>query len=172
MRSAFLVTLLAVTPGLFGSSPQQTPQPAQPSRPRPAPTEQHKQFDFWLGEWDVTAGGQKAGTNSITSLEGGFAVKESWTSAGGGTGTSLNFFDRADGKWHQVWIDSGGNALFLAGGLVDGKMVLQSAESNGAFHRVTWTPNPDGTVRQFWESTSDGGKTFTVAFDGLYRKKR
>ena len=37
--------------------------------------------------------------------------------------------------------------------------------------RITWTSNPDGTVRQHWEQSTDGGKTWTTAFDGLYRKK-
>ena len=36
--------------------------------------------------------------------------------------------------------------------------------------RIAWTPNADGTVRQLWESSKDDGKTWTVSFDGLYRK--
>ena len=35
--------------------------------------------------------------------------------------------------------------------------------------RITWTPNGDGTVRQLWESSTDGGATWSVAFDGTYR---
>jgi hypothetical protein len=37
-------------------------------------------------------------------------------------------------------------------------------------HRITWTPNPDGTVRQHWESTDAKG-AWSTAFDGLYIKK-
>lgn len=37
--------------------------------------------------------------------------------------------------------------------------------------RVTWTPQPDGRVRQLWESSSDGSKTRTVVFDGLYARQ-
>ena len=37
--------------------------------------------------------------------------------------------------------------------------------------RITWTPHPDGTVRQHWEQSTDGGQTWTTAFDGLYRRK-
>ena len=36
--------------------------------------------------------------------------------------------------------------------------------------RITWTPNADGSVRQRWETSTDDGKTWTVAFDGIYRK--
>lgn len=31
-------------------------------------------------------------------------------------------------------------------------------------HRITWTPNDDGSVRQCWEGTDDKG-TRSVAFD-------
>jgi hypothetical protein len=37
--------------------------------------------------------------------------------------------------------------------------------------RLTFFNNPDGTVRQLWESSNDEGKTWQVAFDGLYRKR-
>ena len=37
--------------------------------------------------------------------------------------------------------------------------------------RAAWTPQPDGRVRQFWQQSSDGGTTWTVAFDGWYRRK-
>jgi hypothetical protein len=37
--------------------------------------------------------------------------------------------------------------------------------------KLTFTPNADGTVRQFWEQSTNDGKTRTVAFDGLYVRK-
>ena len=58
------------------------------------------------------------------------------------------------------------------GGLRDGAMVLESVEEGGkaATQCVTWTPKSDGSVRQHWESTADGGKTWTTQFDGLYTR--
>src|SRR5918995_2310288 len=73
---------------------------------QPQPTceaSEYRQFDFWIGEWDVTVRGQPAGTSVITSRENGCMIHEQWTSAGGGSGQSMNFYDRTDGKWHQVW---------------------------------------------------------------------
>ena len=35
-------------------------------------------------------------------------------------------------------------------------------------HRITWTPGADGSVRQLWESSADGGTTWSVVFDGRY----
>jgi hypothetical protein len=34
--------------------------------------------------------------------------------------------------------------------------------------RLTFTPLPTGSVHQFWEQSNDDGKTWTVAFDGIY----
>ena len=58
--------------------------------------------------------------------------------------------------------------------LRDGSMVLEGrtvgADAQTTKHRITWTPNPDGTVRQFWESTDARGQ-WTTAFDGQYKRK-
>ena len=37
--------------------------------------------------------------------------------------------------------------------------------------RIIWSINDDRSVRQLWESSEDGGKTWTVAFDGNYVRK-
>jgi hypothetical protein len=67
--------------------------------------------------------------------------------------------------------------LELAGGLIDGRMVLASEprklrDGRSVTNRITWTPNADGTVRQHWEQSFDAGQTWTTAFDGLYRRKK
>jgi hypothetical protein len=45
-------------------------------------------------------------------------------------------------------------------------------KNNRIINKMTWTPNPDGTVRQLWEQSKDGGQAFTVLFDGLYRRRK
>ena len=136
---------------------------------------EHRQFDFWLGEWNVSSNGQVAGSNSVVSIQGGCAVQENWRGAGEGgiTGTSLNAYDRERGVWHQTWVDSGGTLLQLEGGLADGVMVLEGERPTPlgkgvTRHRIAWTPNPDGSVRQLWEASQDEGVNWTVIFDGLY----
>ena len=42
-----------------------------------------RQFDFWVGDWSVTVGGQPAGDNRIEKILGGCALLENWTGAGG-----------------------------------------------------------------------------------------
>lgn len=146
-----------------------TQQPPTPTPP-PCSAPEHRQFDFWIGEWEVTLpGGNTAGHNRIESIERGCVLAEYWTGAKGGTGRSYNVYDAAGQRWHQTWVDASGTLLLLDGGLRDGKMVLEG-KSGDTHNRITWTPLPDGSVTQVWESSKDG-KSWTTVFDGLYRKK-
>jgi hypothetical protein len=135
-----------------------------------------RQFDFWVGAWQVADRGKHAGHNRIELILGGCALLENWTGAEGGAGKSLNFFDAEDRRWHQAWVDGSGGALFLAGRFENGSMRLEGerAASGGTpatRHRITWTPLPDGRVRQLWESSPTGREEWAVQFDGLYSRE-
>lgn len=149
-------------------------QQAAASGPPPCSSPEHRQFDFWAGEWDVAQNGKLAGRNRIEKILGGCALLESWTGASGYRGHSLNFYDAARGVWHQTWIDAGGEPLYLEGRFENGVMKLSGKRpgekgKGEATHRITWTPAADGAVRQLWETSSDG-QTWTVAFDGRYER--
>jgi hypothetical protein len=144
----------------------------------PCDAPEYRQFDFWVGDWTVTSNGTAAGTNSIHPVHGGCALQENWqgTGEGGISGSSYNMYDKATGKWHQAWVDSSGGLLLIDGGLVDGSMVLSGKRptrdgSGEATHRITWTPSDDGSVRQLWEASKDGGSTWSVLFDGIYTRQ-
>ena len=139
----------------------------------------HTQFHFWVGDWNVyNPGGNLVGTNTLSLVEDSCVMKEQWKSASSGvTGTSYNFYNRNDKKWHQHWIDNQGGVLNLEGGMVGTSMVLLSkpyTDPNGrlAINRVIWTPDDEGNVRQLWESSFDGGQSWTTVFDGLYKPKK
>jgi len=148
-------------------APGQTPGPPLPAEAR--------QFDFWLGEWEVTnPAGKLVGKSRIESIAGGAGLLENWTSANGYTGRSLNAWNAAGKKWQQFWVGSDGGVLELSGTIENGRMVLAGeSKGNGVrrLERITWTPLGDGTVRQHWEQSGDGGKTWTTSFDGLYRRR-
>lgn len=135
---------------------------------------EYHEFDFWVGEWEVSAGGRTAGTNTIERAVSGCALLENWTSAGGGTGKSVNYYDPGKKKWIQIWVDSGGDVIQTEGGLVDGSMKFEGKHiyRNGSeeHFRMTFTPLEDGSVRQFIEQSADEGTTWYVWFDGTYRK--
>jgi len=158
MRVLLAVILLAMATDLSA-------QPGSCTAP------EHRQFDFWVGDWRVTTpDGKHAGDNRIEKILDGCALHESWTGATGGRGFSYNAYDRDRKVWHQTWVDKQGTLLLLEGTFTNGQMVLQGMQGT-ALNRITWEPRKDGTVRQLWETSSDQGKTWQVAFDGLYRKK-
>ena len=172
-RSGRFFPLLALT---FVLSTLATPARAQGPQGCVAP--EYRQFDFWIGEWTVaTPEGKAAGTSRIERILGGCVLQEHWSSSNGGDGTSLNMWNAADGRWHQVWMDAGGNMLELAGQLEGTRMVLSGIHPTPGkpgvltTERITWTPLEGGSVRQFWESSTDGGKTWAAQFDGLYVRK-
>jgi len=141
----------------------------------PCSTDKAHEFDFWIGEWDVTAGGNTAGSNSIQPILDGCVIQETWKGASGGAGSSFNFYNPQTKKWHQYWVWQNGTVLDMSGDYADGKMILSGESKNPkgetVTNRVTWYDNEDGTVRQHWEVSKDRGKSWTTAFDGHYKKK-
>ncbi len=134
--------------------------------------ENHRAFDFWLGEWEVMVGGRKVGDNSITRANGGCAIHENYVTGRTYTGQSINYYSKMDSKWHQTWVDSQGGVLdyieidrskgmiqFLCDYLGLNGLIIKS--------RLTFTKNDDGSVRQLFEDSEDGVK-WTPTFDGQY----
>ena len=138
--------------------------------------EEFREFDFWLGEWDVhVASGQYAGHNSVTSVERGCLILENWTSASGGGGRSINYLDHATGEWVQIWNDASGGQINYRGKLTDEGMLLVGqihdvASGTSQPFRGLWTLLEDGRVRQFFEQSNDGGETWTTWFEGFYTR--
>lgn len=150
------------------------------AQPKPACTAaEHHQFDFWLGTWDVTTpDGKPAGENRIEAIANGCALLENWQGRGGVSGKSVNIYDRHDGRWHQEWVDSGGLRLTLTGRwdgtrmLMEGTLPDDDKPGQQVLQRISWTPASDGSVRQLWETSADGGKTWEAAFDGRYVRRK
>lgn len=143
--------------------------------PRDCSSPEHRAFDFWLGDWEVhSADGKLAGTNHIERKINGCALTENWHGAGGSVGISVNSYDRADGKWHQNWVDGQGGRLVLEGGLEGENMVMRGtrpgAQGGEVLHEISWEPREDGTVRQHWRASRDGGATWQDLFDGIYQR--
>ncbi|MEL6861118.1 MAG: hypothetical protein AAGL11_04710 [Pseudomonadota bacterium] len=175
-RTAFAsFSLLALSHISCAQTPP--PAPATPATPPPPCQEEaYKQFDFWLGDWSVsTPDGTYAGTNKITSEEGGCLVLERWTSASGGTGQSYNFYNPATEKWRQLWVGFG-VLIDYEGGLTEsGSMKLAGtitdvSTSQTADFTGEWTPNEDGSVTQHFEQYDAETDTWNAWFTGRYTR--
>jgi hypothetical protein len=141
----------------------------------PCSRPEFRQFDFWVGEWEVAdERGRVAGRNSITLEQNDCAIIERWTSVKGGTGFSLNHFDPSSGLWKQHWVGLG-LILEMSGALQGDSIVLEGQlqylnDGKATLLRGTWTPLPDGRVRQHFVESADDGRTWTEWFDGYYSK--
>ncbi len=177
-RAVLSLLLLLFAPSYFDTARAQTP--TTPPMPPPSPCKsrpEHRQFDFWVGEWDVlNPQGQQAGTNSVQLILNDCVVFENWTGARGANGKSFNVYNAAKGKWQQTWVDNFGGILELFGEYKDGAMRLngerKGADGRVTLSRLTFTKLDGGRVRQLWEQSADDGKTWTVAFDGTYVRKK
>jgi hypothetical protein len=144
-----------------------------------------REFDFWVGEWNVYKRGTnvKVGDSKIEIASGGCMILENWEAAGpvAHNGKSMNYVNSATGKWEQLWIGSGGINVnnpqkFVNGVYADGAMRFdfeqvdrQGKKQIGRF--IFFNEGPD-QVRQFNEVSADGGKTWTTVYDFTYIRKK
>jgi hypothetical protein len=100
---------------------------AQTPPPAPCTDAVHRQFDFWVGSWDVTGpkGEKTIGRSRVESRLGDCVVHEHWFGGGGTIGESFNIYNATTGNWEQFWVDNGGNRLHLVGGIVGIRPALQ-----------------------------------------------
>jgi hypothetical protein len=140
--------------------------------------DKHKEFDFWLGTWDVRPRGVTGGPasrNVITKVENGCVVLETYSTPGPFTGQSYNIWDSTRQKWFQYWVDNTGGLHEYSGNFIDGAMRYEGSVPNGprtagrATFRVTFYPMPPDSMRQHGEALGSDGK-WTTSYDLIYTK--
>lgn len=136
-----------------------------------------REFDFWIGEWQVYVTGTNsyAGHSLIQKISGGCALLENWQSAVS-EGKSLNFVDDSTNKWKQVWVGSYamGKQDFVNGEYRDSAMRFTFETKDAQGHKqigrfIFYNQGPQ-QVRQFNEISSDGGKTWVTSYDFTYKR--
>jgi hypothetical protein len=144
----------------------------------PCEDSEFKQFDFWLGDWDVTsaADGIARGSSHISREMGGCVIWENWTSAGSPYfGKSYNTWNPNQKRWEQYWVDTSAGVMFFHGNLKGNIMdywtddVPQSAGGTLLRHLQFFNLGPN-KVRQFSQGSSDGGKSWHVEYDLIYTR--
>ena len=139
----------------------------------------YRQFDFWIGEWNVYGlKGQKAGESKVDLILDSCIILENWTSSSAGyTGKSFNTYNAGTKQWQQTWVDnSGGTTEFLRGAAGESTITFWADNVIGpggkAFHRrLTFFKLGNNKVRQWGERSDDDGKTWTTEYDLEYRRK-
>lgn len=137
---------------------------------------QHRQFDFWLGDWDVTEAGKIIAQSSIQKIVGSCVIYENYSQGDGYSGKSFNVYDSVLQKWRQTWVDSLGNVSEFIGEWKDSAMCYEGAShrQNGRkiLRKMTLTPIGNDKVRQYSEYSPDEGKTWKLLYDYLYLRKK
>ena len=113
---------------------------------------ENRQFDFWVGEWDVVdaSSSATAGSSRIEKELGACVIWENWTSANSNyAGKSYNIYNPDLKRWEQFWVDNVGGMIHFYGGIKDGVMDFYTDEM----------PQPDGTSLSAICSSSTSGLT-------------
>jgi tetratricopeptide (TPR) repeat protein len=144
---------------------------------RPCMTrKESRMFDFWVGDWDVrNVQGQPAGQSSVQLLLEGCALYENWVDGQGGGGKSLNSYNEETKQWQQFWTDQYGHVTeYRESEWINGSLRYSAKQQlpQPALLHMTFTSLNPVLVRQFGESSTDGGKTWTPTFDLYYHRRK
>jgi hypothetical protein len=136
----------------------------------------YRQFDFWVGNWQVTdAKGTVIGRDLVTKDLGGCVVREDYRDAGDpSVGKGTFAYDAGAKRWRHFFADDTGFVLVLEGSQEGGTMVLQGTDyPNGRLrlNRGVWRVRGDA-VEELWTISTDGGKTWTKRFDGWFHRQQ
>ena len=138
-----------------------------------------RQFDFWIGDWDVSGTEDQgaAGHSHIERAIGDCVIWENWTSLGhsGYYGKSYNAWNPHLARWEQFWVDNSGDLMHFFGKLDQGIMdfwtdAVPQGDGTTLTRHLQFIPLPDGSVRQYSRGSVDGGKTWQVEYDFTYRR--
>jgi hypothetical protein len=164
------VFLFAHTAPARGDHPPATSQSLGPCAD-PA----HRQFDFWIGDWDVVEVEHPTVIVARARVElilNGCVLHEVYEGTDGHRGESFSIYDVTRSIWHQSWVNDTGYLLTIEGRLQDKSMILEGVDHlpNGKLRRVRgeWRADDQGAHELAWRST-DGGASWVPWFDLLFR---
>ena len=130
----------------------------------PCSTKIYKEFDFWLGKWDVfdVETGKLEAQDHISKVHNGCGLKQDWKqlttrymtpgSSQKFKGSSVSFI--SNGVWKQDWVDNQGNHFSLKGKFDGDKMTLEGIMTGERWsipYRIVWKKNEDGTISNWGE---------------------
>jgi hypothetical protein len=156
---------------------------AQPNQAPPCSAPEFHQFDFWVGDWDLTwpnpkGGAELHGENHITREYNNCVIHEHFSdhAAPSFKGMSVSTFVPQAKKWKQTWVDNQGAYLDFTGEFKDGQMILSRSGKNPKGQDVTQrmvfkSIQPD-SFDWSWEVSQDGGKTWKVQWPIHYTRKK
>jgi hypothetical protein len=156
--AAFLALSFGTVPAM---AQDETPPP-------PCSTEEYRQLDFWVGEWDAMwidgDGVEQHGQNSISLDLDNCVVLENFNGNPGNAliGRSMSIYAARQGVWKQVWMDNQGGYLPFSGGPDEGgfHFTLERASEAAPHLRMIFRNITDDEFDWHWQNSQDGGETW------------
>lgn len=142
----------------------------------PCRSPEARQFDFWLGDWEVSWDSDGRGTNIVEAVLDGCVILENFDGGPetGLRGMSVSTYRPQTGKWYQTWVDNQGNYLDFVGGMQGKKMILarEAREAEGPLHqRMVWYNVEANSLDWNWERSEDGGETWETLWHIHYLRR-
>ena len=142
----------------------------------PCSAPEFSQFDFWIGEWDLTWSDTMHGENSITKAYNDCVIKEQFDGSKDAqfTGMSVTTYNVNLKKWLQTWVDDQGSYLDFSGGLVGDSMILSRSfvrNDTTIYQRMVWFDIEQDSFTWNWEKSTDSQKTWQLAWQIFYKRK-
>ncbi|KAA3597988.1 MAG: hypothetical protein DWQ06_12880 [Calditrichaeota bacterium] len=167
-------TILILILGLFATmiSAQENESPKSPCDFTEA-----KQFDFWVGEWNLTWADSGKGFNKVEKILGSCVIQENFDGLESTPlkGISVSTYNKNLKKWQQTWVDNSGAYLDFVGEFADGKMILAreftGKEGKKIMQRMVWFNITKNTLNWNWERSLDEGKTWKPLWQIHYTRK-
>ena len=186
MISMLFLGCICLGAGVCAAQTNSPNRPAQTS-PRPCDLPEGKQFDFWLGEWELkwpagqggaAAGQVGKGTNVIKKIMDNCIVEENFDSAMSPLkGRSYSAYDQRTGEWRQTWVDNGGSYLLFTGKFKDGVMELRSQprltpKGQTIITRMVYKNITANSLDWDYQVSADNGKTWADSWNIHYTKRK
>ncbi|MFZ1703590.1 MAG: hypothetical protein WAT79_04550 [Saprospiraceae bacterium] len=136
-------------------------------------------FDFWVGDWNISyldsKGDTLYGMNTIEKTLGGKVIQENFSSAVGFDGTSISVYNGKQNQWHQAWADNQGGFFHFIGDLEDDTPVFKTnpvvVGDKIVVSRMIFYDIQPNSFTWDWQSSSDGGKNWNLAWRIWYQRK-
>jgi len=172
MRFLYSLICICFTIASFSQTPKQ----------KPCSAPEASQFDFWIGDWNLTWSDTLHGTNHVEKIFGNCTVHENFTDPKTNfLGQSWSVYNANYKQWQQTWVDNQGGYIVLTGGMAGDSLILTTAERT-----VPASVSPSGKIKSrmvyynikpdsfdwSWEASTDGGNSWKQNWLIHYKRKK
>lgn len=144
---------------------------------KPCSAPEASQFDFWVGDWELTWNDTSHGTNRILKLMDGCTVNENFYAPSMNySGSSWSVYSTRKKMWQQTWIDNQEGYIALTGKYENNEMTLTTApqklpDGTEIMSRMVYYNITPKNFDWRWQSSKDNGTTWETNWLIHYKRK-